>query len=765
MEIEAKFVIPDETIYRRLLDANELAGLSLEHGPTVDVHDQYVDTEDGKLLAAGYACRLRAEGGGFLLTLKSTGQARDAIHRRDEREAILPAFDLDPERWPEGPARELAAGLAAGAPLRPLLEVHQTRARRNVRDGERVIGEMTVDAVATDGGRPAGPERYHELEIELKGDGTEDDLARLAAELQDSWHLPPQRSSKFERALATLRQGAPATIGYDPQGAVPGEEPPEGKGHARARKRRDRTPAGGASAGLAPDQLALLQRYVAGKSRPAARKAAVVLASAAGRSLREIAADTGMSTGRVRYWVQAFGTQGLAIFHKPPLERGPRGGAALAAAIGDQDGGRGSEVSPAPGAGESVGEGASGETLSLQDAMPARAGQGSSGGEGEPAGDGGGESTLPGHDAPPARGVGASIEGAARDGFTGVAAPAAEPGPPTELRPPQHGGPTPQAEAPAADAGPAIRPDDPMSEAGRALMYHQLQRMCEKEPGTRAGGDDEALHDMRVATRRLRAAYELFSPYFEPKALKNFRSGLRRTAHSLGAVRDLDVLLEKARKYEAGEGSHRPHQMAPLLDAWNARWQTAHEEMLAYLDSDRYRRFKDAFASFLTTPCAGALPVHKDEPIPYQVRHVAPRLLHTFYENVRAYEPVLPDAPLATYHQLRIACKKLRYGLEFFHDILGPHSPALVKRVTTMQDLLGELHDAMVAESLIVEFLAERVRRHPFEKREQSLGDVAGYLAAQWSAQHELLTRFPEMWAVLSGYEFRRGLSLTIAAI
>ena len=147
------------------------------------------------------------------------------------------------------------------------------------------------------------------------------------------------------------------------------------------------------------------------------------------------------------------------------------------------------------------------------------------------------------------------------------------------------------------------------------------------------------------------------------------------------------------------------------------------------------------------------------------MRHVAPRLIHTFYENMRAYEPVLPDAPLATYHQLRIACKKLRYALEFFREILGQHAAGLVKRVTAMQDMLGDLHDATVAESLIVEFLAEQVQRHPFEKREQPLEDVATYLTAQWTMQHEILARFPGMWAALSGYEFRKGLSLALAVV
>ena len=63
---------------------------------------------------------------------------------------------------------------------------------------------------------------------------------------------------------------------------------------------------------------------------------------------------------------------------------------------------------------------------------------------------------------------------------------------------------------------------------------------------------------MRVATRRMRAAFQVFDPYYKDKAIKPHIKGLRRTGQALGAVRDLDVLLEKARAFGgvARRGSH-----------------------------------------------------------------------------------------------------------------------------------------------------------------------------------------------------------------
>ena len=72
-----------------------------------------------------------------------------------------------------------------------------------------------------------------------------------------------------------------------------------------------------------------------------------------------------------------------------------------------------------------------------------------------------------------------------------------------------------------------IHPHDLLSEAGRKVMRYHFAEMLRHEAGTRLGEDIEALHDMRVATRRLRAAFEVFGSAFDKKALKPHLDGLR----------------------------------------------------------------------------------------------------------------------------------------------------------------------------------------------------------------------------------------------
>ncbi len=292
-----------------------------------------------------------------------------------------------------------------------------------------------------------------------------------------------------------------------------------------------------------------------------------------------------------------------------------------------------------------------------------------------------------------------------------------------------------------------IRPDDPMSEAGRKTLRLHFERILAHEPGTRLGTDIEELHDMRVATRRMRAAFGIFEPYFDPAAIKPFLQGLRRTGRALGPVRDLDVFEENARRYLRTLPAGEAGALGGLLAAWQAEREQARTVMLAYLDSKGYGRFLWRFDRFLATPGKGALPAPHDSPDSWQVQHMAPALIGTRYEAVRAYEPRLASADIATLHALRIDFKLLRYALEFFVPVLGPEAGKVINAVKRIQDHLGELHDADVAVHLLQDFLA----REP--------GDTNGLLAYLQDRQQErqrLLETFPAAWANFDGEAVRR---------
>ena len=138
--------------------------------------------------------------------------------------------------------------------------------------------------------------------------------------------------------------------------------------------------------------------------------------------------------------------------------------------------------------------------------------------------------------------------------------------------------------------------DDPLAEAGRKVLRFHLARMIAREPGTRDGTDLEELHAMRVATRRQRAAWRVFGDAFRADRTKRHRRHLREVAARLGAVRDLDVLLEAADAYRAELSPTEQRALEPLLAAWRVHREDARRLLVRELDSVGYRRWLDDYA-------------------------------------------------------------------------------------------------------------------------------------------------------------------------
>jgi CHAD domain-containing protein len=312
-----------------------------------------------------------------------------------------------------------------------------------------------------------------------------------------------------------------------------------------------------------------------------------------------------------------------------------------------------------------------------------------------------------------------------------------------------------------------LKPADTLAEGGRKVLGFHLARMLQHEPGTREGDDIEALHDMRVAVRRMRAAFRVFEAGFSKKTIKPFIAGLRATGRALGRVRDLDVFIQKLQAYQQTLPADEQSVLQPLLDSWRSEREQARQKMLAYLNSKKYLKFKQAFFEFVTSEGLGAKPIPTGVPVPYQLRHLVPGLIYERYEAVHAYEVVLDNAALDTLHQLRITFKQLRYALEYFEEILGDERKVVIEEVKALQDHLGDLNDAHVASELLRDFLVnwDHNQLHlPLAER-QSPTHLVAYLNVKLAERHQLIVTFPQAWARFNHPKFRRNLALAIAVL
>jgi CHAD domain-containing protein len=322
---------------------------------------------------------------------------------------------------------------------------------------------------------------------------------------------------------------------------------------------------------------------------------------------------------------------------------------------------------------------------------------------------------------------------------------------------------------------PGLEPDDSMAEAARKTFYLHFQRMLYHEPGTRLGEDIEELHDMRVATRRMRAAFRVFHDYLGMDEWRPFLRGLRKTGRVLGRVRDLDVFWEKTQRYLDQLHEQQEGGLDSLRATWMIEREQAREKMLAFLDSKRYARFVEKFGEFLQRPDVGARPLwHKNgEPRPHRLRHVVSVVLYERLASVLAYDEwvTAADVPTGRLHRLRIAAKRLRYALEFFYEILGPETPGLIADMKRLQDHLGDLQDAVVASQLLRDFLTwgtwgpTQVKGAAPPTEPVIAPGVAAYLAYRQAELIHLLVSFPLVWEYFRNPDFRQSVGLVLAPL
>jgi triphosphatase len=310
---------------------------------------------------------------------------------------------------------------------------------------------------------------------------------------------------------------------------------------------------------------------------------------------------------------------------------------------------------------------------------------------------------------------------------------------------------------------PSLRPDEPLAEAGRKILRFHYERMLANEDGTREGKDIEALHHMRVATRRQRAAFRIVAPYFRRKAIRAFRDELRTAAGYLGAVRDLDVLIEAAADHQSSLSAAAAEALEPLLEEWRRKREAAREELLAYLNGADYKAFKESYDSFLSSTGAGVKDAAPDDaPEPHLVRHILPADVWHQYGRVRAYETVLGWASIETIHAMRIECKRLRYLLEFFSEALGPGVAEPVEALVALQDHAGELHDADVTIGLLRHFLIHSALA---SAKPAVAGSAKGYLKLEQARLRTLQRTLKRPWRRVVGKRFRSMLARAVEAL
>jgi CHAD domain-containing protein len=282
-----------------------------------------------------------------------------------------------------------------------------------------------------------------------------------------------------------------------------------------------------------------------------------------------------------------------------------------------------------------------------------------------------------------------------------------------------------------------------------AYIDAQAARLRALDPAVRRDEPD-AVHQMRVTTRRLRAALQAF-PTVVSEPTARLRGELRWLGQVLGDARDAEVLEQ----YFEQELATTPVELVigPAQARVTAYFAPAHaagrEAVLEALDSPRYWGILDDLDRLLEDPLGtAAATAPAAEILPQAVVHAYRRAKHRMQRARRAPAGATRDVAL---HDARKAAKRARYAAEAVEPVFGKKAKRFAKRMKAVQSVLGDHQDAVTARRVAREIgvhahlagenafsfglLNERAHRDALEYQRQARKvwkRAAGHKARRW---------------------------------
>jgi inorganic triphosphatase YgiF len=256
--------------------------------------------------------------------------------------------------------------------------------------------------------------------------------------------------------------------------------------------------------------------------------------------------------------------------------------------------------------------------------------------------------------------------------------------------------------SPAKAADIPLHADMSPDAAFRRIAGACLDHLQRNHDGAVASDDPEYIHQMRVATRRLRAALRLFRRQLAEDFAESWLPGLRAMMAKLGEARDLDVLTNEI---IVPIVSAMPDELrlVALAKVLAQRRDSARAAAREHLRSRRYGRELLLTLSALAQPQPADATAPGGEPSPPLAAYAAKRIKRLRARLLELAEAARSDDPLSL-HQVRIAIKRLRYALEFFSPLLSKKPlRRAVAELAELQDALGKLNDLASAGRVLMD--------------------------------------------------------------
>ena len=211
----------------------------------------------------------------------------------------------------------------------------------------------------------------------------------------------------------------------------------------------------------------------------------------------------------------------------------------------------------------------------------------------------------------------------------------------------------------------------------------------------------EDIHDLRVASRRLREALSLFAPCYPDERVSRLRKKVGKVTDMLGDLRNIDEGLAFFREEAKELGTERGREMAGFIASYEEKRETARKKLKQDICRTSNGALGKYFARTVNAPILFNPPTDKADPFAtigdFARESIDRRLVPLLLLVPQARLP----GEAAAQHKLRIAVKKYRYRMEVLSPLMDEEYKELHEHVKEYQELLGRVHDLDVFSELV----------------------------------------------------------------
>jgi triphosphatase len=233
-------------------------------------------------------------------------------------------------------------------------------------------------------------------------------------------------------------------------------------------------------------------------------------------------------------------------------------------------------------------------------------------------------------------------------------------------------------------------------------VHNCLRQFRMNEPLLVEDRNPAALHQCRVALRRLRSALAQFKDLIPDERSQAIRRSLKEVAGELGKARNLDVLLTGPAKQEAESQASEIVDATEFMTKVEAHRQEVYDDVIARLDGAEFRQLVLEIVAWAETG-----EWRRRKAAQARLRAYGRRKLKRQHRSMRKASLELASMTDQERHKIRIKAKKIRYSCEFFNVI--SQRPKRYERylssVTAAQEKLGDLNDAAMTQTLVQDFV------------------------------------------------------------